>query len=79
VPGVRLRTLADVFTYAAACGVEVRIDATETPVRRPRASRAGRRAFVSGKRKQNTIKATTACDERGRTLGSMSCCASTRP
>jgi DDE superfamily endonuclease/Helix-turn-helix of DDE superfamily endonuclease len=67
-PGVRLKTLADVFAYAAAEGVEVRIDATETQVRRPRANRIGRRAFVSGKRKQNTIKATTICDGQGRTL-----------
>src|SRR6266545_3604128 len=68
LPGVRLRTLADVFAYAAAQGVELRIDGTETQVRRPRANRPGRRAFVSGKRKQNTIKTTTICDGRGRTL-----------
>jgi len=66
--GVRLHTLADVFAYAAACGVEFRIDGTETQVRRPRANRCGRRAFVSGKRKQNTIKATTICDGPSRTL-----------
>ncbi len=68
MPGVRLRTLADVFAYAAACGVELRLDGTETQVRRPRANRCGRRAFVSGKRKQNTIKVTTICDGPGRTL-----------
>jgi hypothetical protein len=51
-PGVRLKALADVFAYAAAQGVELRIDGTETQVRRPRANRPGRRAFVSGKRKQ---------------------------
>jgi hypothetical protein len=56
LPGVRLRTLVDVVAYAAAHGVELRINGTETQVRRPRANRAGRRAFVSGKRKQNTIK-----------------------
>jgi DDE superfamily endonuclease/Helix-turn-helix of DDE superfamily endonuclease len=67
-PGVRLRTLSDVFAYAAAEGIELRIDGTETQVRRPRANRCGRRAFVSGKRKQNTIKATTVCDGAGRTL-----------
>ena len=67
-PGVRLRTLADVFAYAAAEGIQLRIDGTETQVRRPRANRPGRRAFVSGKRKQNTIKATTVCDGHGRTL-----------
>ena len=69
-PGVRLRTLADVFAYAEACGVELRLDASETQVRRPRAHRPGRRAFVSGKRKQNTIKATTCSDGQGRTLWS---------
>jgi hypothetical protein len=67
-PGVRLRTLADVVAYAACEGVELRIDGTETQVRRPRANRAGRRAFVSGKRKQNTIKTTTISDGHGRTL-----------
>ena len=66
--GVRLRTLADVVAYAAAHGVELRIDGTETQVRRPRANRPGRRAFVSGKRKQNTIKTTAIGDGRGRTL-----------
>jgi hypothetical protein len=34
-PGVRLRTLADVFAYADAWGVELRVDASETQVRRP--------------------------------------------
>jgi len=67
-PGVRLKTLADVFAYAAACRVRLRIDATETQVRRPRANRVERRAFVSGKKKQNTSKTTTICDGQGRTL-----------
>src|SRR5213079_460640 len=67
-PGLRLRTLADVFAYAAAEGVKLRIDGTEVQVRRPRAGRPGRRAFVSGKKKQNTIKFTKISDERGRTL-----------
>jgi hypothetical protein len=34
-PGLRLRTLADVFAYAAAEGVTLRIDGTEVQVRRP--------------------------------------------
>ena len=67
-PGVRLHTLADVFAYAAAHGVQLRIDGTEVQVRRPQANRPGRRAFVSGKRKQNTIKTTTISDGQGRTL-----------
>jgi hypothetical protein len=68
MPGVRLRTLADVVAYAQAEGVELRLDGTETQVRRPPANRCGRRAFISGKRKQNTIKVTTVCDRQGRTL-----------
>lgn len=34
-PGIRLHTLADVFAYAKAECVELRIDGTETQVRRP--------------------------------------------
>jgi len=67
-PGIRLRTLPDVFAYAAARGVTIRLDGTEVQVRRPRAGKPGRRAFVSGKKKQNTKKATVITDEKGRTL-----------
>jgi hypothetical protein len=67
-PGIRLRTLADVFAYAAARGVTIRLDGTEVQVRRPRAGKPGRRAFVSGKKKQNTKKAAVISDEKGRTL-----------
>lgn len=74
-PGLRLRTLADVFAYAAAESVELRIDGTEVQVRRPKAGRPGRRAFVSGKKKQNTGKATVVSDERGRLLW----CGAVRP
>jgi hypothetical protein len=66
--GLRLRTLADVFAYAAAEGVKLRIDGTEVQVRRPPAGRPGRRAFVSGKKKQNTGKATAVSDGAGRLL-----------
>ncbi|MFD5761278.1 transposase family protein [Streptomyces sp. NPDC127044] len=72
-PGLRLRTLADVFAYAAAEGVELRLDGTEVRVRRPRASKPGRRAFVSGKMRQNTKKATVVTDEQGRTLWAGAC------
>lgn len=34
-PGLRLRTLEDVFAYAQAEGVQLRLDATEVQVRRP--------------------------------------------
>jgi Helix-turn-helix of DDE superfamily endonuclease len=37
--GQRLHALADVFAYAAACGITPRIDGSEIQVRRPR--RAG--------------------------------------
>ena len=66
--GVRLHTLADVLAYAAAEGLVVRLDGTEIQVRRPAPHRPGRRAFVSGKKKQNTIKATIASDARGRPM-----------
>lgn len=67
-PGIRLRTLADVFAYAQAEGVVLRLDATEVQVRRPASHRGGRRTFVSGKKKQNTMKATVVADGHGRTL-----------
>jgi hypothetical protein len=66
--GRRLSALADVFAYAAACGITLRIDGSEIQVRRPPARRPGRRAFVSGKKKMNTIKFTKVCDQDGRTL-----------
>jgi hypothetical protein len=67
-PMLRLPTLADVVAYAAANGVELRIDGTKTQVRRPRAHRPGRRAFISGKRKHNTLKPTVVSNGQGRTL-----------
>ncbi|MBT2458462.1 transposase [Streptomyces sp. ISL-86] len=67
-PGLRLRTLEDVFAYAQAEGIELRLDGAETQVRRPQPGRPGRRAFVSGKRRQNTIKTTTFSDGQGRLL-----------
>ncbi|MEU1409122.1 transposase family protein [Streptomyces sp. NPDC005728] len=54
----------------AADPITLRIDGAETQVRRPRAHRPGRRAFVSGKKKQNTIKTTTISDGQGRLLWS---------
>jgi hypothetical protein len=67
-PDLRLRTLADVFAYAACEGVELRIDGTEVQVRRPKVNRPGRRAFISGKKRQNTKKATVITDGQGATL-----------
>jgi hypothetical protein len=68
VSGPRLHTLADLLAYAAAEKVTIRLDGTEIQVRRPQANRPGRRAFVSGKKKQNTIKATIASDAHGRPI-----------
>ncbi|MGW2255439.1 transposase family protein [Kitasatospora sp. NPDC001660] len=67
-PDIRLRTLEDVFAYADAEGVALRIDGTEVQVRRLRAGRPGRKAFVSGNKRQNTIKTTIFSDHQGRTL-----------
>ncbi|WP_260859893.1 transposase family protein [Streptomyces cupreus] len=52
------------FAYAAAENVTLRIDGTETQVRRPQGALPRQRAFISGKRKQNTI---TISDGQGRT------------
>ncbi|MFF1298396.1 transposase family protein [Streptomyces sp. NPDC058296] len=41
------------------------MDGTEVQVRRPRAHRPGRKAFVSGKKKQNTINTTSFSDHQG--------------
>jgi hypothetical protein len=51
-----------------ACGITLRLDGSEIQVRRPPARRPGRRAFVSGKKKMNTIKFTKICDQDGPTL-----------
>jgi hypothetical protein len=51
--GQRLHTLADLLAYAVAEGLTVRLDGTEIQVRRPKANQPGRRAFVSGKKRQN--------------------------
>ncbi|MEV6804650.1 transposase family protein [Streptomyces sp. NPDC051132] len=67
-PDIRLRTLEDLFAYADAEGVELRIDGTEVQVRRPKAGRPGCKAFVSAKKKQNAIKTTTFSDGQGHTL-----------
>ena len=60
--------MADVLAYGDARGVTLWFDGTEVQVRRPRAGKPGRRAFVSGKKKMNTKKATVITDEKGRTL-----------
>ena len=66
--GQQLKTMADVFAYAAGHGITLRMDGTEVRVRRPKAKRPGRRAFVSGKKKMNTKKATVVTGDAGRSL-----------
>ncbi|MGY0489147.1 transposase family protein [Streptomyces sp. WG-D5] len=67
-PGVRLRTLADVIYYLGASGQSTIIDATEIRVRRPAQATEGRDRFVSGKSKQNAVKALVVTDDEGRLL-----------
>ncbi|MEH0419382.1 transposase family protein [Streptomyces sp. B21-083] len=56
------------FAYVEAENIELRLDGAETQVRRLKADRPGRRASVSGKRGQNTIKTTTFSYGQGRLL-----------
>lgn len=64
--GIRLHTPAHyVLASTRAEGVELRIDGTQTQVRRPKADRPGRKLFVSGKKKQHTAKTTTVRDGSG--------------
>ncbi|MEU8889909.1 transposase family protein [Streptomyces sp. NPDC048442] len=60
--------LEDVFSYAQVEGVQLRLDAAEVQARRPAAGQGSRRAFLSGKKNQNTMKATVIADHQGRTL-----------
>jgi DDE superfamily endonuclease len=66
--GVRLHTLADVIAHLGVTGQLGLLDATEVRVRRPAAGRAGRRRFVSGKARANTVKALVITDADGRLL-----------
>ncbi|MFH8776345.1 transposase family protein [Streptomyces sp. NPDC017958] len=65
-PDVRLRTLAEVIDHLGATGMTGIIDGTEIRVRRPAAGRRDRDKFISGKSKQNAIKAMVVTDEDGR-------------
>ncbi len=64
--GVRLHTLADVVAHLGASGQLGLLDATEVQVRRPAAGRAGRRRFVLGRARANTVKALVITDAEGR-------------
>ena len=66
--GPRLHELADVLAYAQATGFDLCIDATDITVRRPPAAKTGRRRFVSGAKRRNTIKTTVISDQAGRLL-----------
>lgn len=67
-PSVCLRTMAEVFAHTQAEGIEPRLDATNIWVRRPLAGDAGRRAFVWGKTKQNTMNGAVVADHKCLTL-----------
>ena len=62
--GIRLRTLAEVIEYLGASGSGI-IDGTEVRVRRPAAGRTDRDNFISGKTKQNAVKAWSSRTSRG--------------
>lgn len=66
--GARLRTIADVVAYLDAVPQTALMDATEIRVRRPTRHRAGRHQFISGKSRQNAMKALVITDAQGRVL-----------
>ncbi|WP_327309091.1 transposase family protein [Streptomyces sp. NBC_01298] len=55
--GIRLRTLTEVIDHLGASGQTGIIDDTEIRVRRPAVGRKDREKFISGKNKQNAVKA----------------------
>lgn len=65
---MRLRTLPDVIAYLGVAPQTALLDATEVQVRRPAAHQPGRKRFVSGKRRANTIKTLLLSDDQGRLL-----------
>ncbi|TVZ94915.1 DDE superfamily endonuclease [Streptomyces sp. BK340] len=66
--GVRLRTLAEVVEYLGVTGETGIVDGTEIRVRRPAVGRKDRDKFISGKSKQNAVKAMVLTDGDGRVL-----------
>ncbi|CAM5275010.1 transposase family protein [Streptomyces atroolivaceus] len=74
-PDVRLRTLAEVVDHLGQAGKTGIIDGTEIRVRRPAVGRKDRDRFISGKNKQNAVKAMVFTDEDGRLLF----CSPTKP
>jgi DDE superfamily endonuclease/Helix-turn-helix of DDE superfamily endonuclease len=67
-PGVRLRTLAEVVDHLGSSGKTGIIGGTEIRVRRPAAGRKDRDRFISGKSKQNAVKAKVVTNADGRML-----------
>ncbi|WP_405467626.1 transposase family protein [Streptomyces canus] len=67
-PGIRLGSLAEVIEHLGSDGRTGIIDGTEIRVRRPAAGRKDRDRFVSGKTKQNAVKALVLTDTEGRVL-----------
>ncbi|GAQ65388.1 transposase [Streptomyces scabiei] len=65
---VRLRTLAEAVDHLGSSGKTGIIDGTEIRVRRPAAGRTDRDRFISGKNKQNAVKAMVVTDGVGRVL-----------
>lgn len=74
-PGVRPRTLAEVVGHLGAGGKTGITDGTEIRVRLPAAGRKNRKAFISGKSRQNAVKTMVVTDADGRVLF----CSPTRP
>ncbi|MFJ8768981.1 transposase family protein [Streptomyces clavifer] len=74
-PDVRLRTLAEVVDHLGQAGKTGIIDGTEIRVRRPAVGRKDRDRFISGKNKQNAVKAMVFTHGDGRLLF----CSPTRP
>ncbi|MFG2274998.1 transposase family protein [Streptomyces chartreusis] len=67
-PGIRLGSLAEVIEHLGADSRTGIIDGTEIRLRRPAAGRKDRDKFVSGKSKQNAVKAMVLTDAEGRLL-----------
>ncbi|MGW6876057.1 transposase family protein [Streptomyces xanthophaeus] len=65
---LRLRTLAETIDYLGASGQTGIIDSTEIRVRRPAAGRKHRDKYISGKNKQNAVKAMALTDAKRRML-----------
>ena len=66
--GVSLRTLAEVVEYLGSTATTGILDGTEIRVRRPKVGSTNCDAFISGKSRQNAVKAMVSTDADGRML-----------